>query len=205
MHQHFEKLTVDALSTLLEKISSINEINELFYISIDSINQIESIVIAIDLINNVFKHRIIFRNDATVLENLTSYVYNAFFDIKYDFSEFKNLLINSKTTIKSTKNIEQFKTLQNIDKSFKFNSNIVESANFVFDINATTSIDSIDLKILIETIIFHIIQINTSFLLCLIDFDKTKIYFNNLTNQLIQSSFLQSYSMVKKYEHVFLT
>ena len=174
MHQHFEKLTIDAFSTFSKKISSINEINELFYISIDSINQIESIVIAIDLINNVFKHRIIFRDNATIFENLTSYVYNAFFYIKYNFFEFKNLLINSKTTIKSTKNIEQFKTLQNIDNSFEFNSNIAESANFVFDMNTTTSIDLIDLKNSIETIIFHIIQINTSFLLCLIDFDKTK-------------------------------
>ena len=204
IHQHFEKLTIDAFSTFSKKISSINEINELFYISIDLIYQIESIVIA-DLINNVFKHRVIFRDDATIFENLTSYTYNAFFDIKYGFFEFKNLLINSKATIRSTKNIEQFKTLQNIDNLFKFNSNAAEFANFVFDMNTTTSIDSIDLKISIETIIFHIIQVNTSFLLCLIDFDKTEIYFNNLTNQLIQSSFFRSHSIVKKYEHVFLT
>lgn len=37
-------------------------------------------------------------------------------------------------------------------------------------------------------IVFHIVQVNTPFLLCLADMVKLGAFFNNLTNQIVQSN-----------------
>jgi hypothetical protein len=68
-------------------------------------------------------------------------------------------------------------------------------------------------------IIFHIVETNISFLLSLADLDRLRVYFNNLTNELIQDPptiILQidmkndryakndRYSVIRRYEHAFL-
>ncbi len=116
--------------------------------------------------------------------------------------------------------MRQFKTLQRIN-DVKLNKS--DRLVFKFEIEDTKSVDSIKLEISLEMIIFHIVEINISFLLSLADLDRLRIYFNNLTNELIQNSstdILQidmkndrcqaqidmkndRYSMIRRYEHVF--
>ncbi len=62
-------------------------------------------------------------------------------------------------------------------------------SKFKFDIDNNLSIDSINLNTLIDRIKFHIILVNTSFLLCLTDLDRLDIYFNNLINMLIENRY----------------
>lgn len=91
--------------------------------------------------------------------------------------------------------------MQQINNSLKFNAITINSTNFIFDIDNTISIDFIDLNIFMKSIIFHIIIVNTSFLLCLIDMNKLKTFFNNMTNKLIQLN--RMYFVIRKYDHVF--
>ena len=51
-------------------------------------------------------------------------------------------------------------------------------------------------------IVFHIFQVNTPFLLYLTDMNKLGAFFNNLTNQVVQSN--QSYPVIYQYHHAFL-
>lgn len=51
-------------------------------------------------------------------------------------------------------------------------------------------------------IVFYIVQVNTPFLLCLVDIDKLRAFFNNLTNEVIQSNY--SYLVIRRYGHAFL-
>ncbi len=63
-------------------------------------------------------------------------------------------------------------------------------------------------------IIFYIVEINILFLLSIVDFDRLRIYFNNLINELIHDRLIiiifqidmknDRYSMIKRYEYVLL-
>ncbi len=124
--------------------------------------------------------------------------------------------------------MKQFKALQRVH-DVKLNR--ANQLTFKFEIEDTKSVDSIELKISLKMIIFHIVETNISFLLFLADLDRLNIYFNNLTNELMQDRFSLTsrsttiilqidmkndcyqtqidmkndrYSMIKRYEHVFL-
>ena len=166
-------------------VSSNDDVNEVFNISIDTVDSIESFLIIKDLANVTLKHRMTAINEISLIA-FVSYVFNFTIDIKYDFSEFKKLLIDSKTTSRFTKNMKQLQTLQHLNFFIKFDLSIVESVSFIFEINSIASIESVDLKISIEPIIFYIIEINILFLLFLADLDKANKYFNNVIKRLIK-------------------
>ena len=87
------------------------------------------------LINKIFEHRIISSNDIIISVSVL-YSFISSTNTRYDEFEFKKLLIDFDATIRSIDKIEQFKTLQKII-SMKLDETIVESINFVFDIDNT--------------------------------------------------------------------
>ena len=182
-------------------VSPNDDANEVFNTSINTVDATESFLITKNLTNATLKHRITAINEISLIA-FVSYVFNSTIDIKYDFSEFKKLLIDSKTTSRFTKNMKQLQTLQHLNSFIKFDPSTIESANFIFEMNSTASIESVNLKIPIEPIIFHIIEINIFFLLNLTDLDKANAYFNNVINRLVQRN--QSHPIVRRYGHVFL-
>ena len=58
-------------------------------------------------------------------------------------------------------------------------------SNIIFEIKNTLSIYTVDLDMFMKIIIFYIVQISILFLLCLVDLDKLRVFFNNLTNKII--------------------
>ena len=182
-------------------VSSNDDVNEVFNTSINTVDATESSLIIKNLANATLRHRIIAINETSLIAPVP-YVFNSTIDIRYDFSEFKRLLIDSKTTSRFTKSMRQLQALQHLNPSIKFDPSTVESASFIFEMNSTVSIESVNLKTSIEPIIFHIIEINIFFLLSLTDLDKTDAYFNNVINRLIQKN--QFHSIVRRYGHVFL-
>ena len=182
-------------------VSSNDDVNEVFSTSIDTVDAIESFLIIKDLANAILKHRITAINETSLIA-FVSYVFNFTIDTRYDFSEFKKLLIDSKATSRFTENMKQLQTLQHLDFFIKFDLSTVGSASFIFEMNSIASIESVNLKISIGPIIFHIIEINIFFLLNLADLDKADAYFNNVINRLVQKD--QFHSIVRRYGHVFL-
>src|SRR6266702_5540266 len=57
--------------------------------------------------------------------------------------------------------------------------------NVQFGIGSTPSIGSITVNIPVGNIKFHIMKADTPFLLCLVDIDILKVYYNNLKNILV--------------------
>ena len=90
----------------------------------------------------------------------------------------------------------------------KLDKTIVRLANFIFGISSTSSIRSINFDTLLKSITFHIMPFNTLFLIYLANMDKLGVFFNNITNQVIQSQTYtqpaQSYLVVRKNDHSFL-
>ncbi len=54
------------------------------------------------------------------------------------------------------------------------------------------------------SITFHIVLVNTPFLLCLADMDKLGAFFNDITNEVISIQPAQRLPVIWKYDHAFL-
>ena len=176
--------------------------SESFFTSLGELENSESRITTGLLADNSFRHWITSKDDTITLTSPKSYSYNTSTGSRYNDTEFKGLLIDSGAATRSTGGISQFKALQQLDKLVKLDESTAGSTNFVFGIGSTTSIGTVRLDIPIEAVTFHIIQVNTPFLLCLADIDKLGVFFNNITNELVQSN--HSYPIVRRYGHAFL-
>ena len=195
----FKELSIDASKDLLPDVDITDE---LFLTSIGALQNIESTNTINLLANNAFKHQITSADGTVALTAPVPYSFTTLTDSQYDKSEFTGLLIDSGAATRSTGGIGQLKALQKIISSAKLDKTTAGSANFIFGIGSTSSIGTVNLDTLIGMIVFHIVQVNTPFLLCLADMDKLEVYFNNLTNEVVQSN--RSHPVICRYGHAFL-
>jgi hypothetical protein len=183
--QFFEELAISsAFETDIIKLIEF-ETDELFLTSFDEFQDIEFLTNA--LANRAFQHRLISKNIINALINESfDFIYISITDSRYDDSEFKKILVDCDAADRSIEEIEQFKALQRISNvAIALNEKTIDSS-IKFEIDNTLTLEFIDLNISLEMITFHIVKINTSFLLCLNDFDRLDIYFNNLINEIVQ-------------------
>jgi hypothetical protein len=194
--QFFEELNIDIDVAFIDNISitdfvikKLNSESKTYFIVVDLIDDSKTIAaIIIMLADKTFKHRLISTNNIIVSSNLISYNYNVFIVWKYDDREFKNILIDHDVANHSSKNIEQFTILQRISKTL-LTLNKKRIIFFRFDIDEIFSIDTINLKISVDVITFHIVFVHISFLLCFVDMNCLRFYFNNLINMFIKERF----------------
>ncbi len=182
--QFFEELNIDIDVAFIDNISitdfvieELDNESKTYFIAVDSIDDSKTIAaIIIMLADKTFKHRLISTNNIIVFSNSISYNYNVFIVLRYDDREFKNILIDHNVANHSSKNIEQFTILQRISKTFLI-LNKKRIIFFRFDIDEIFLIDTINLKIFVDVITFHIVFVHTSFLLCLVDMNRLRLYF----------------------------
>ena len=218
MIQYFEKLQIDfdSVSEIFAtfNVQSIHDEDEVFCIFLGTLKNSDCILTINLLIDYAAKHQIIgidesenfpsIENSGTKNSNI-SYAYIFSTSSRYDDTEFKNLLIDSNAATRSTSDIGQLKVLQKIDDTIQLDQSTTKLANFVFGIESTGSIESINISTSIESITFHIISVNIFFLLCFANLDKSETFFNNVTNKVIQQhqKSLRSHLVFKKYGHAF--
>ena len=195
----FKELSIDASKDFLPNEDTIDE---LFFISIGALQNIESTNTINLLANNVFKYQITSADGIVALTAPVPYSFTISTNLQYDKSEFKGLLIDSGAATRSTGGIGQLKALQKIISSTSLDKITAGSANFIFGIGSTSSIGTVNLDTSMKMIVFHIVQVNTPFLLCFADIDKLGAYFNNLTNEVVQSN--RSYPVIRRYGYAFL-
>ncbi len=185
------------------------ESSELFLTSFGELQNTESVTSS--LADRAFKHRLISK-DCIIITTLINEPFNfiSTADSRYDDREFKGILVDCGAAGRSTGGIGQFKALERISNDVKLNTKTVES-NIRFGIDNTLILESVDLSIPLEVITFHIVGVNTSFLLCLNDLNRLSIYFNNLINEMIQKMFdiqisskIRRHSVIRRYDHAFL-
>lgn len=140
------------------------------------------------LVDNAFKHRITL-SDKTILPIIvpTLYLFNLSTDSQYNDIKFKELFISSRASTQSTEGIGQLKALQQFNINIQLKINTARSANFIFRIGSAASIELVNLDTPLRLITIYIVFINIPFLLCSADMDKNGTFFNNITNQIIQS------------------
>jgi hypothetical protein len=117
----FEELNIDFEIdniSINEFVIKLDSESKSFLIVVDSIDDLKTIsAITIMFADKTFKHKLISMNNIIISANSISYIYNVFTASRYDDREFKNILIDQDVTDFSSKNIEQFTTLQRISKS----------------------------------------------------------------------------------------
>jgi hypothetical protein len=224
--QYFDDLSL--ISSVIDDAKLIEfESNELFLTSFDSINNAEFVFITSLLADKTFEHRLISKNTTNVLVNESfDFTFVSTIESRYDDRELKSILMNCDAARRSTVEIEKFTALQRLNDSIQLNKSIVES-KIQFDIDNISIMSMIELKISLKQLIFHIVEINTSFLLCLVDLNRFDVYFNNLINELVQKCLIIiilqidmknfssiillqtdmkiiNHSIIRRYEHAFL-
>jgi hypothetical protein len=137
-------------------------------------------------------------NNIIISANSISYIYNVFTASRYDDREFKDILIDHDAAKFSSEYIEQFTTLQRISKTTLI-LNKKRIISFRFDIDEILFIDIVDLNTSVDVITFHIVFVQTSFLLCLADMNRLRLYFNNLINMLIEERSINS-NQIKRFQ-----
>ncbi len=215
--QYFDDLS--SISSMIDDAKLIKfESNELFLTSFDSINSVEFVRITSLLADKTLKHRLISKNITNAFINESfDFTFVSIIELRYDDREFKSILINCDATNRSIAEIDQFTTLQRLNDSIKLNQSTAES-KIQFDIDSISIMSTIELNILLKLMIFHIVEIKTSFLLCLVDLNRLNVYFNNLINELMQKCTIiiilqtdmkvidenRRFSVIRRYEHAFL-
>jgi hypothetical protein len=180
------EISIDNISITDFVIKKLDSESKTYFIAVDSIDDSKTTAAIITMLaDKTFRHRLIFMNNITVSSNSISYSYNVFTTSRYDDREFKNILIDHDAADHSFEDIEQFTILQRISNTFLI-LNKKRIISFRFDIDEISFIDTVDLKIFVDVITFHIVFVHTSFLLCLADMNRLRLYFNNLTNMLIE-------------------
>jgi hypothetical protein len=84
----------------------------------------------------------------------------------------------------------------------RLNTDTKGQVNVQFRIRSASSIGTVAIDTPIGTIQFHVVQVDTPFLLCLADMDDLKVYFNNLQNVLITPT--KTVPVVRQFGHPFL-
>jgi hypothetical protein len=189
--QFFKELNIDfEISfdniSINEFVIELDSETKSFFIVVDLIDDSKTIsAIIIMIADKTFKHKLIAMNIIIISSNLISYIYNVFTASKYDDREFKNILIDHDVADFFSKDIKQFTILQRINKT-TLTLNKKRIIFFRFDIEKNLFLDIVNLNIFVDVITFHIVFVQISFLLCLINMNQLRFYFNNLINMFIE-------------------
>jgi hypothetical protein len=121
---------------------------------------------------------------------------------RYNATRFYGIMIDTGAAKRSTAGYGQFQALLQIDDSLTLDKSTKGAVAVQFGIGSTSSIGSLTINTPIGKVCFHIVDVDTPFLLCLADMDNLNVYYNNLTDQLItpQGSVL----VVRRFGHPFL-
>lgn len=106
---------------------------------------------------------------------------------RYGNGIFMGILIDTEASERSTAGEHQLIALQRI-QHIEFDKTRAGEARIQFGIGQAVSIGTAEVTTPIGTVIFHVVQANTPFLLCLRDMDLLRATFNNLRNVMVQGS-----------------
>jgi hypothetical protein len=133
---------------------------------------------------------------------------------RYTSEKFYGVMIDSGASAKSTAGYGQYLAFKKnkIDSSVDLDLSRAGAVNVQFGIGSASSIGSLTIDISFGVVEFHVVKADIPFLLSLADMDRLKVYFNNVTNSLIQmvktpNGILRkkgSYPVIRRFGHGFL-
>ena len=110
-------------------------------------------------------------------------------------------MIDTEISRYSTINYEQFLAYNKIIETV-INLVKIEAVHVQFDMKSISFIEFIIITTFIDQVEFHVIKVDTLFLLCLADFDRLNAYYNNINDILVQEK--SAISVIRRFGHLFL-
>ena len=110
-------------------------------------------------------------------------------------------MIDTEISRYSTTDYEQFLAYNKIIETV-INLVKTEAIHVQFDMKSISFIKFIIITTSIDQIKFHVVKIDTFFLLCLVDLDRLNVYYNNINDILIQKKSITF--VIRRFEHFFL-
>ncbi len=137
----------------------------------------------------------------TIMKNIDLFKY-IIID-RYTSDTFYDIMINSDASIRSIVDYEQYLAfIKNI--SIDLNRTKTDIVIVQFEIEPIASIESLTIDISFGIMKFHVIKIDTFFLLSLADMNRLKVYFNNVENILFMIIKNKNLSVIRRFDHDFL-
>ncbi|KAL0943110.1 uncharacterized protein CTRU02_200996 [Colletotrichum truncatum] len=122
---------------------------------------------------------------------------------RYSAQNFQGIMPDSGAAGFSTAGHPQFVALQQIYEGITLNTEAAGGVTVKFgDGIPLESIGTTKVPTPFGSVKFHVIETNTPFLMCLGDMDRLKVYFNNVTNTLIQGN--KVVPIIRKWGHPWL-
>jgi hypothetical protein len=119
---------------------------------------------------------------------------------RYFSDHFHRIVINTGAVFIFTIGYGQFLALKKT-QNVKLDADTANKQRFKFNIRLTAFKNTVQMNTSLKILAFHVIKADTSFLLSLHNLDKIGVYFNNLTNQLVQGQ--TTWPVIRKYGHSF--
>ena len=120
---------------------------------------------------------------------------------KYSSNYFHKIIINTRAAFIFITGYGQLLALKKT-QNVKLDVNTANGQQFKFGIRSTAFKGTVQVNTSLRILAFHVVKADTPFLLSLHDLDKIGVYFNNLTNQLVQGQ--TTWPVIRKYSHLFL-
>ncbi len=199
----------DEMKALMIEMSSFSSFKssntKTFMISFE-LMKISEILIA-DLTNRFFSHFLTTDVLQIDMKNIDSFSYVTTIDRSYRYTteNFYEIMIDFDVSRYLTAEYEQYLAyVRNNDE--RMNITKARTIHVQFNIDFIFSIESLTIDISIETVKFHIVKVDTSFLLSLADMNRLKVYFNNVENILIKKKIRKDdvFSVIRRFDHDFL-
>ena len=204
----------EKMKILMLNISAISNDSDVeniegFFTSFGPITQ-NADTMATDLTNRAFTHSIKLVSDFTINvdtkisivdPNTDPFAYIA--TERYTANEFYGIMIDTGASKRFTVDYGQFLTYSKDNNGQIFiNTENVEAVHVQFEIDSISFMRSINVTTFIRSIEFHVVKIDTPFLLCLADMNCLKVYYNNIKNILTSNNMFMP--VIRRFDHSFL-
>jgi hypothetical protein len=150
------------------------------------------------LLDKAVTHVLLKDNDSYDYANIECFVTD-----QYRPGEFHGVMIDTRAAGKSTAGYNQYTTYKKLFGETPIDTGQEGAVKATFGIGSTTLIGSITISTPISQCEFHIVNVNTSFLLSLAKIDAKKITLNNVQNKLTSKNGV-SVSIIRRFDHLFL-
>lgn len=110
--------------------------------------------LSLTTLTNVLNHQITLNEKTVPSIFFAIYIFNLSSDLQYTDIELKELFIDLNTSTQLIGSISQLKALQQLDTSVQLDKTTTRLVNFIFGIDSTSSIKSVNLGTPLRSIIF---------------------------------------------------
>jgi hypothetical protein len=129
-------------------------------------------------------------------------------DVRYASDVFQGIIIDTGATTKSTAGYSQFQALKQSNPDIELELDISTKGHVTVQfgvgpgVGSASSVGTINVHTPIGEVQFHVINVNTPFILCLADMDKLQVYYDNVRDVLVTQT--SEVPVVRRFGHAFL-